>query len=380
MTIWFKEIGYPSNLFFQQHLLAENHEFLKPVFEFANFYFSGKDTFEVKTSGSTGTPSKILLHRNQIETSARTSIDFFGLDKNEVGLILCIPANHIGGIMVLARSFLAGIDLWIVEPSSNGLPENSELLNKKKWFISMVPRQLDAVVENNKINRYSKNWKGILVGGAEISKKTQGKIQELNCPVFQSYGMTETASHIAIKNHYLPNQNLKPEEIPFQILPGIQIKTEENGCLSILGKVTQNVWLQTKDTVNLVSENSFFLAGRMDDIINSDGLKINPESVKTIIFNYLPWKSINFELVGIHNSVFGEVLVMVFESNKTMIPDGEGFWSGFMANIRQNEDPKILPKAIYEIEKIPVTASLKVDKPALKTLLEKILPIWKKQF
>ena len=81
MTIWFKEIGYPSNLFFQQHLLAENHEFLKPVFEFANFYFSGKDTFEVKTSGSTGTPSKILLHRNQIETSARTSIDFFGLDK-----------------------------------------------------------------------------------------------------------------------------------------------------------------------------------------------------------------------------------------------------------------------------------------------------------
>ena len=60
---------------------------------------------------------------------------------------------------------------------------------------------------------------------------------------------------------------------------------------------SNNKWLQTQDTIELIDENAFKWLGRRDFIINSGGFKIHPEKIErqlkkqtdqSLIITYLP--------------------------------------------------------------------------------------------
>ena len=224
-------------------------------------WYSGKTQFQHATSGSTGIPKNISISKAKIELSSRATMLFIDPNGKIKQTLLCLDPTHIGGAMVIYRALLFNHDIHIIEPSSHPL----EKLDPNATFdlVSMVPLQFNSLAENE-IERF----KNVLVGGAPIEKKS---FNGLTSKIYATFGMTETVSHIALR---LINED------SFHTIGDNVVDVGSDGSLKIKGSITDNHWLKTNDIVNLTSSTSFLWLGRKDFIINSGGLKINPEKIE----------------------------------------------------------------------------------------------------
>jgi O-succinylbenzoic acid--CoA ligase len=359
--------------------LAEEKEYLKPVLKFIWFWFSESPAFSTQTSGSTSEPKSIEISRDQIKSSAISTLQFFGLNPKTDGLVLCLSASHVGGFMILARALLGDLDVCILEPSAKPISEEG-LPPFKNWFISMVPLQFYNLLENIELKRISKSWKGILLGGAALENSIAEKLGLLACPLYHGYGMTETVSHIAVRE--IPSTpSVLLSEIPFTALPGVALWLNEQGCLEIKAPVTGEKWIITNDKVTLITSNQFLFTGRADQQINSGGKKIVPEDVRGLVHSLLPANHPDFEILGIPDPYWGEKVVLVFfvadpdEFQKFMkVLDPEGKFQG----ITNPEKRFLLPKSIFNLPEKPLTQSQKTDFPRIRKELETAVAAWEK--
>ena len=76
--------------------------------------------FQIKSSGTTGSPQICSFQKQQLLTSATASIAAFGLDQNTRAL-LCLPTSSVGGLMLMARALVGDFELFFQEPSSRPL-------------------------------------------------------------------------------------------------------------------------------------------------------------------------------------------------------------------------------------------------------------------
>lgn len=274
-------------------------------FEFIKEWFSEKDFFIVPTSGSTGIPKLIKITRQQMQYSAKMTGKALKLKKG-MNAFICLSTQHIAGKMMLVRAFELDLNLTIVSPASNPFINFSP---SKIDFIALVPFQLQTILESNK-NYYLENCHAIIIGGAPVSYDLEQKIQTVNSPIFGTYGMTETVSHIALKK-----LNGIKKDVFFHCLPNVIIKQDERNCLSIESPVSNNETLITNDLVNIISPTSFEWLGRVDNVINSGGIKIQIEQVEQKIIELFYKKNIKnrFIIGGINDKQFGTKVILLIE-------------------------------------------------------------------
>jgi O-succinylbenzoic acid--CoA ligase len=86
--------------------------------------------------------------------------------------------------------------------------------------------------------------------------------------IFETYGMSETLSHIGLKQ-ILP----EPEEY-FTVFENVEISLDERNCLRIYAPKLNPDILQTNDLVEIKNGKQFKFLGRIDNVINSGGAKI----------------------------------------------------------------------------------------------------------
>ncbi|BDD04366.1 AMP-binding protein [Aureibacter tunicatorum] len=255
---------------FENHGLIEDvvNENTKAAVEFISSWRSQYDSFEVSTSGSTGIPKLIDVSRRQMIVSAEKTVSALKLANGDASL-LCLNANFIGGKMMIVRSIIHKMKLHVVEPCLNPL----EKFIGKIDFIALVPMQLEAIL--NKADKRElgvlNSCKAIIIGGAAVSVILHQKIREMiQAPIFGTYGMTETVSHIALCD-------LREEEIVYCTLDDTIITKDDRGCLAIKAPVTNDEEVMTNDLVQILNPNTFKWLGRADNVINTGGIKVSPE-------------------------------------------------------------------------------------------------------
>ncbi|RPD47689.1 acyl-CoA synthetase [Hymenobacter sediminis] len=244
------------------------------VLDFCRQWLNGAQEFTLHTSGSTGTPQSVTMTRQQLEASARRTGDYFDLGPGE-RMLVCLNCEYVGGIMMLVRAFERRMHLTIVEPQADPfalVPAEADF-----DFTSFVPLQLRAILAAGHAPRLNR-MKAILVGGAAVEKGLERDIQQLTVPVYLTYGMTETASHIALRRLNGPNPTPT-----YRVLPGIEVGQDERGCLTIQADVTRNELITTNDRVNLLDAHTFEWLGRADFVINSGGVKVQAEKVEQVL-------------------------------------------------------------------------------------------------
>ena len=216
--------------------------------------------------------------------------------------LLCLAANSIAGKMMLVRAMVLGWDLDFVPPSSRPL----ENLQQQVDFAAMVPLQLYNSLHN------LKGVSKILVGGAPLSRKLLSLIPVGGVSIYQSYGMTETASHIALRELKPVALSEFPERVldSFNALEGIQLSKDERGCLVIDAPFVSGSPIVTNDLVELESPTRFRWLGRADNVINSGGVKLIPEQLEAKLGPLIPGP---FILAGVPDDALGEKLVLVIE-------------------------------------------------------------------
>lgn len=279
--------------------------------EFCRNWLTGVQEFPVQTSGSTGVPKRTVLSRKQLEISARRTIKELKLQQDDCTLV-CLNTEFIAGMMMLARGFIAELDMVIVEPVAN--PLSLIPPDKKIDFASFVPMQLQTILhEMPQASEILNNMKAILVGGAPISSSLEREIKLLQVPVCMTYGMTETASHIALRK-----LNGEDKAAYFNVLDGIEIGLDKRGCLTIQGDVTNNELLITNDLVELLTPTRFRWIGRVDNTINTGGVKVQSEKIEVAVAEAMADLELppRYFVASQPDELLGEKIVLIIEREK----------------------------------------------------------------
>lgn len=291
-----------SLLEFSKELVNQSLPYNIAVGAFLIDWLNSEETLKVQTSGSTGTPKQILLKKEHMVNSALATGSYFGLKPKDTAL-LCLSADFIAGKMMLVRAMVLGLEIDIVAPKANPL----EGTDKHYDFCAMVPMQVDSSIDcSNQLNT-------VIIGGAPVSGTLRAKLQGVQANCFETYGMTETITHIAVKkiNGFRPEH----DEPYFGTLPNISISKDKRGCLVINAPKISDNTIVTNDIVELIDNKSFKWLGRYDNIINSGGVKLITEQIEkklsTVIKN-------RFFVAGISDELLGQKLVLVLEGNQNI--------------------------------------------------------------
>ena len=265
------------------------------VNQFIADWFSSSDEMVLQTSGSTGTPKSISVKKEWMRNSAELTRKTFGLKRGDSAL-LCMPMKYVAGKMMMVRSLKLGLELKVIEPSSNPMKGITEKID----FGAMVPLQLE-----NTLNDLAK-VKTLIVGGGQVNPKLVEKLQNVSTQVYETYGMTETLTHVAIK----PLNGPSKSDV-FRALDDIDFELDGRGCLVINAPKMNPKPVITNDFIDLVDEKSFRWLGRYDNIINSGGIKIIPEVVEAKLSSIVPNR--RFFIAGKSDKSLGEKVVLVVE-------------------------------------------------------------------
>lgn len=298
--------------------------------EFLLDWFDDKDYIEMRTSGTTGLPKLVRLEKQAMIQSALATGDFFKLEPGNKAL-LCLPVRFIAGKMMLVRSIILGLELDITAPSTQPLALNDKVYD----FVAMVPLQVQNSIAD------LKNVKKLIIGGAKMDAALEEKVLPLKTEVYETYGMTETITHIAAK---------KVGETVFTILPNVKIAQDDRGCLVITVATISEEPIVTNDLVELIRENQFIFLGRIDNVINSGGVKLIPEQIEAKLISKLTNR---FFVTGVPDTALGEKLILVIEGEKQeFAPDFFNVLEKyekpkeivFVPKFKENENGKLLRK------------------------------------
>lgn len=262
--------------------------------EFLLDWLDDNSYVEVQTSGTTGTPKLIRLEKQAMIQSALATGDFFNLQPGNTAL-LCLSAKYIAGKMMIVRAIILGLELDIV------VTDGKPLIEKEYDFVAMVPLQIENSIDKLVL------IKKVIIGGAAVPKRLAEKIKTTTVAAFETYGMTETITHIAVR---------KIGEDNFKTLPNVVVKKDDRGCLVINAIKILKDEIVTNDSVEIISESEFKWLGRLDNVINSGGVKLFPEQIETKLQTTLTER---FFVSGIDDEKLGKKLILVIESTEKEI-------------------------------------------------------------
>ena len=194
----------------------ENYFFINPREE-NSFQNQNNDIFEqfkghlfLHTSGTKS--KKIIALSKKAFLHSAQSVNHHLQVQTEDKWLIALPLFHVGGLSILARSFLSESPCFVMKGSWS--PKNF-LCHLKEHHItltSLVPAQVyDLVLQKIKAPDF---LKAIVVGGGTLHKNLYKTARLMNWPLLPSYGMTEASSQIATANiNSLKCKNDPPLEV-----------------------------------------------------------------------------------------------------------------------------------------------------------------------
>jgi O-succinylbenzoic acid--CoA ligase len=343
----------------QEELMVHCHQIIhqpgvpdwqRKVFTFIRQFLDGTTgPVRQRSSGTTGDPKWFELERESMVSSARRTLAYFGLQPGDTAL-LCLPVDYIAGKMMVVRALAGGLDLVPVKPSGRPL----EGISGEFSFAAMVPLQLH---ESLKAGDDLSAIRQLLVGGGEMNPSDISALSDMTRPeVYESFAMTETYTHFALKRINGP----APEK-DFRLLEGVEVGLDQRGCLVVRVEGVTGGPVVTNDLAEIHPPESFRWLGRIDNVINTGGIKVAPEILEERIGKLLRADCL---VIPQPDEKLGQKLVLLVEWPEGAAPLES--WSGLL---RRELAPHEVPKLLVPVGKIPRNASYKPDRKAAQGLI-----------
>lgn len=290
-----------------EKLKVRAHKFIKygePYEESVGNFFiewlNDKKYILVNTSGSTGAPKMMKVQKIHMVQSARATGKHFKLPEKTKAL-LCLPAQFIAGKMMLVRAMVLGWHIDMTQPKSNPLDN----VFRRYDFCAMTPFQLDNSL--SRLHLLSK----LIVGGGAVPPSLIKRLQIVDTKIYETYGMTETVSHVAARR--INPKKAQQEIAPFKTLEKVTVETDDRGCLVIKAPNVSSDPVITNDLVTMLTYKKFIWLGRIDNVINSGGVKLHPEQIERKLASEI---DMPFFVAGLPDRKLGERLVLFIESDQ----------------------------------------------------------------
>ena len=247
------------------------------------------------TSGSTGSPKEVRLPKADMRVSALATNLRFGITSAST-IYLPLSPDYIAGKMMLVRAALANCRIIVERPSNRPMHDDC---GSDIDLLAVVPSQCADLVSNPVALRRVRN---IIVGGAPLAPEMERLMKQGPWNAFATYGMTETCSHVALRELGTSD---------YEAMPGISFSTDSRSCLEIHSGAYSWRKLVTNDVVSLSSPTTFQWRGRFDNVVNSGGLKLHPEELESLL---APHIHTPFYLDGVPDREWGTALRLTVEA------------------------------------------------------------------
>ena len=307
----------------------------------------------VPTSGSTGEPKGVLLTAGNLRSSALATAARLG---GSGQWLLAIPPTHVGGLQVLVRSLLAGTTPEVLPPGpfeAGAFAEATARLSGARRYVSLVPTQLRRLLPDPDALRA---YDAVLLGGAAAPAALLERARGAGVRVVTTYGMSETSGGCVY------------DGVP---LDGVRVEVDD-GRVRLGGPVVARGYRLRPDLTAAAFDGDVFttsdlgrldggvlrVLGRADDVLVSGGENVAPLAVEGAL----------------------EAHPSVVEAAVTGVPDDE--WGTRVVALVVLRGPLTLaeardqvaatlprswaPRALREVEALPLLASGKLDRVALR--------------
>jgi len=244
----------------------------------------------VFTSGTTAVPRGAELALTAIEAFVASGSTALPMEPSERSLML-LPLHHIFGLAVAYLMLANGVALGVC-PDFRRI---YDAVNRFRVdFAFLVPALADILAAKCE-QHGARNLKWVLVGGAPLSSRTEGRLAALGIRVLTGYGLTETAACFSLAP--MGERTRKGSAGKVSPLASVETKISESGELMVRGPnvmlgyhrapeetakvLSSDGWFRTGDVGNIDSDGYVWITGRAKrTIILSSGKKIAPEELE----------------------------------------------------------------------------------------------------
>ncbi len=240
----------------------------------------------VSTGGTSG-GVRFARHDERTLTAAVEGFRVhFGLERvNAVGVL---PAHHVSGLMARVRCAATGGEYLAADWKSLEAGRRP-VLTKVGWVISLVPTQLQRLMQSPDTVTWLRGFKVIFVGGGPVWSELADAAAAAGLPVSLSYGMTETAAMVTALR---PEDFLAGDRSSGSALPHARVALDGEGVVTITGESVFRGYFPgddatrefvTEDLGRIDERGHLHVLGRRDAVIITGGKKVQPAEVEAAL-------------------------------------------------------------------------------------------------
>lgn len=338
----------------------------------------------IYTSGTTGAAKGAVLTYQNHWWGAMASAMQLGLSLSDRWLVP-MPLFHVGGMAVLVRSLIYGTTV-VIHRGFHPEAVNHAIDEAGVTLVSVVPAMLQRMLDGRD-RPYPQTLRSVLLGGSAAPKALLSLAHELQVPVNQSYGMTETNTQATtltsadalrkVGSSGKPLANLRlaiagPTGVTD--MAGVEGEIVVQGPTVIKGyynrpdanaQAFRDGWFYTGDIGVLDDEGYLYVLDRRSDLIVSGGENVYPAEVESTLSE--SDSVAQAAVVGRQDDAWGQVPVAF-----VVLEPGFPFdRQAIIEHCKMRLASYKVPKEIYAVDALPRNASGKLLRRALK---ERLLP------
>ncbi|MBB3906956.1 o-succinylbenzoate--CoA ligase [Anoxybacteroides rupiense] len=336
------------------------------------------------TSGTTGKPKGVLQTYGNHWWSAIGSALNLGLLERDCWLA-AVPFFHISGLSILMRSVIYGMSVYVMQ-HFDAKKANEIILGEKATIMSVVSTMLQQMISELGSLTYPHTFRCMLLGGGPAPKPLLEACRDKGIPVYQTYGMTETASQIVtLAPEYSfsklgsAGKPLFPAQLRVET-DGRTARPYEPGEIVVKGpnvakgylhrpeatkKALRNGWFYTGDMGYIDEEGFLYVLDRRSDLIISGGENIYPAEIEAILLSHEAVEEAG--VTGVEDERWGQVpyaFVKLRNGVSVTPPQLLEFCRERLAKYK-------VPKRIYIVDELPRNAAKKLLRRQLIHLIPK---------
>lgn len=312
----------------------------------------------VLSSGSTADPKAVVLSAAAIRAGAEATHARLGGPGH---WLLPLPADHVAGLMVLARAHLAGTT---VVPLARDLADlvGADLPEGRR-YLSVVPTQLVRALARPDLVDALAGLDAVLVGGGAVEETVLERARGAGIPCVTTYGMSETCGGCVYDGVPLDGVLVGVDEDDDRItVAGPVLFSGYRGRPDLTAEVLEPGRFRTADRGGWVSDpdgtRRLQVLGRVDDVVVSGGHNVDLAAVEHRATGWPARGTAEIVVIGVPHPEWGVEVVAV--TDEPLPYDGLRAW------VRAELPVVAAPRRLVVLDALPRTGSGKVDRRRLQ--------------